>query len=335
MYRGIVVWGRSQKVIRQGTKGRRRRDDWEWLRRERPELAIVSPDLAKAVDERLATAATTFRRAPGGRLTGGAVQAPGYASPYLLTNFARCGTCGGPLGTITRTHGTHPKRWAARFWGCTTHERRGASICANRTLVRHEILDAAFLDAIRKALDDGILRDAVTRAVALQRERQAPARDRRAALERELVGVEQRIGRLVDAITAGGPVEELVDRLKAERAHKAALLEERTAVSMRAAEPRPADLVARLLARASNLRQLLGVHIGRTRQLLAVMLSGPILMLPVVEDEQHGYRFSGRLRLGGLLAGEVLETRHALVAPTGRDRAWSPFAFGLAGIAVA
>jgi hypothetical protein len=232
------------------------------------------------------------------------------------------------LGTITRTHGTHPKRWAARFWGCTTHERRGASICANRILLRHELLDAAFLDAIRKALDDGILRDAVTRAVALQRERQGPARERQAAFERELLSVEQRIGRLVDAITAGGPIEELVDRLKAERARKAALLGERTAVRMRAAEQRPAELVARLLARASNLRQLLGVHVGRTRQLLAVMLSGPVHMLPVVEDGQHGYRFRGRLRLGGILGGildgEALETRCAVVAPTGFEPVFQP-----------
>jgi hypothetical protein len=72
-------------------------------------------------------------------------------------------------------------------------------------------------------------------------------------------------------------------------------------VNLRTAEQRPAELVARLMARASNLRQLLGVHVGRTRQLLAVMLSGPVLMLPVVENGQHGYRFSGRLRLGRLL----------------------------------
>jgi site-specific DNA recombinase len=147
----------------------------------------------------------------------------------LAGRLARCGTCGGPLGTITRSHGTAPKRWLARFYGRTTRGRRGPSTCPNATLLRHEVLDTAFLDAVRATLDDGILRDAVTRAVALQPERQGPARGRQAALERELLGVEQRIGRLVDAITAGGPVEELVDRLKAERARKAALVEERTA----------------------------------------------------------------------------------------------------------
>jgi site-specific DNA recombinase len=324
LYRGVVVWNRSQKTMRGGTKGQRRRDASEWLRREVPELAIVSTDLAARVDERLATAATTFRRRAGGRLTGGAVQAPGYASPYVLTNFARCAACGGPLGTITRSHGTGSKRWRARFYGCTTRDRRGPSTCSNATLLRHEILDAAFLDAIRGRLDDSIIRDAVARAVALRRKRQGPARDRGAALEGELQGVEQRIARLVDAITAGGPVEELVDRLKAERARRAALIEEQKAVNVRGIEQRPAELVARLMARAAELRGLMGVHVGRTRQLLAAMLTGPVPMVSVVENGRRGYRFKGRLRLGGLLLGEALETRHAVVAPTGFEPVFQP-----------
>ena len=324
LYRGEVTWGKTQKHVRGGTKGQHRRDASEWLRCEAPELAIVSAELAARVDDRLAIAATTFRRSAGGRLTGGAVQAPGYASPYLLTNFARCASCGGPLGTIARTHGTGAKRWPARFWGCTTRDRRGPSTCDNATLLRHEILDAAFLDAIRKALDEGILRDAIARAVTLRRQRQGPARERGAALERELHAVDQRIMRLVDAITAGGPVEELVERLKTERARKAALVDERKTLATRAADQRPADLVARLTARAAELRRLMGLHVGRTRQLLAAMLTGPVPMIPVVESGRAGYRFKGRLRLGGVLLGEALQTEQPVVAPTGFEPVFQP-----------
>jgi site-specific DNA recombinase len=326
LYRGVVVWNRSANDVRGGVKRQRRRDEREWIRREAPELAIVSPELAAAVDARLRVAASAFPRGVRGALTGGAVQAPGYAPPYILTNFARCATCGGPLGTITRSHGTGAKRWPARFYGCTTRDRRGPAICANRTLLRHELLDAAFLDAIRARLDDGLVRGAIARAVALRRERQGAAVERRPAVERELHAVEQRIGRLVDAIATGGPVEELLERLRAERARKAALVEEQRAVNAGAVNVDRAgeDLVARLTARAAELRRLLGVHVQRTRQLLGAMLAGPVKMVPIVEDGRRGYRFSGRLRLGGLLTGAGLETRHAVVAPTGFEPVFQP-----------
>ena len=47
------------------------------------------------------------------------------------------------------------------------------------------------------------------------------------------------------------------------------------------------------------------------------MLPAPVPMVPVVEEGGRGYRFKGRLRLGGLLEGMGLETRHTVVAPTG------------------
>ena len=69
---------------------------------------------------------------------------------------------------------------------------------------------------------------------------------------------------------------------------------------------------------------LLGVHVTRTRQLLSAMLAASVIMVPVVVDGRRGYRFSGRLRLGGLLAGDGLETRHPVVAPTGFENLFRP-----------
>ena len=142
-------------------------------------------------------------------------------------------------------------------------------------------------------------------------------------VERELRGVEQRITRLVDAIAVGGPVEELLERLKAERARKAALVEEQRSLVDGGGRV-DADLMERLTARVGELRRLLGLHVGRTRQLLGAMIAGPVAMVPIVEDGRRGYRFSGRLRLGGLLAGEGLETRDAVVAPTGFGPVFQP-----------
>jgi hypothetical protein len=278
----------------------------------------VSPELAAAVDARLRAAEAAFPRSVRGALTGGAVQAPGYASPYLLTNFARCADCEGPIGTITRSHGSGAKRWLARFYGCTMRDRRGPAICENGTMLRHEILDAAVLDAIRDRLDDHLVRDAVVRALALRRERSGATAQRRPAVERELSAVEHRIGRLVDAIATAGPVDELVERLRGERARRSALVDEQRALAVHAIATSEVSLVARLTAHAADLRRLLGVHVQRTRQLLEAMLAAPMVMVPIVEEGRRGYRFSGRPHLGGALIGASCdETRHAVVAPTG------------------
>jgi site-specific DNA recombinase len=41
LYRGEIVWNRTQKTVRRGTKGSRRRDESEWLRRPALDLAII------------------------------------------------------------------------------------------------------------------------------------------------------------------------------------------------------------------------------------------------------------------------------------------------------
>ena len=289
----------------------------------RPELAIIPPELAAAVDARL-RAAASFPRGQRGALTGGAVQALGYASPYLLTNFARCAVCSGPLGTITRIHGTKARRWPVRFYGCTTRDRRGPTTCTNATLLRHEVLDRAFLDAIRASLDDDLLREVISGPIARKREQQGSAEARRPIVAREIQSVEQRIARLVDAISNAGPIDELVDRLRSERARKATLVEEQRTLAG-TVTGRGDDLQARVTTAVANVRRHLGEQIDRTRQLLAAMLSSPVSMIPIIEDKRRGYRFSGRLRLDGLLLmGEGVETSHLVVAPTGFEPVFQP-----------
>ena len=48
-------------------------------------------------------------------------------------------------------------------------------------------------------------------------------------------------------------------------------------------------------------------------------------MVPVAEDGRYGYRFEGRLRLGGVLSGGGYEkAREPLVAPTGFEPVSQP-----------
>jgi DNA invertase Pin-like site-specific DNA recombinase len=70
LYRGEIVWGKSQKTVRGGAKALRRRPESEWLRLDAPDLRIVPADLARAADERMASTRNVFARVPNGRLVG-------------------------------------------------------------------------------------------------------------------------------------------------------------------------------------------------------------------------------------------------------------------------
>jgi site-specific DNA recombinase len=88
----VVVWNRSQKIVRAGTKKQRKRDESEWMRIEAPDLRIVSEDLWQRVKETLNARAATFPRGSDRKLMG----RPRYKdeSSYLLVGFTKCNVCG-------------------------------------------------------------------------------------------------------------------------------------------------------------------------------------------------------------------------------------------------
>src|SRR6185436_14847354 len=105
LYRGVIVWNRSQKIVRGGTKKQRQRPEGEWLRIEAPDLRILDEELWRAAEGRREKAATAFPRTrEGGRLLGRASRLDGD-SPYLLTGFTACSLCGGAIGGSTQYHG--------------------------------------------------------------------------------------------------------------------------------------------------------------------------------------------------------------------------------------
>jgi hypothetical protein len=113
LYRGLLVWNRSQRIVRGGTKTQRQRSKDEWMTEPAPQFRIVSDELWHAVQERLARAAPWFaKRRRGSQLTG----RPSHTdSAYLLTGFATCGICHSSVATIPRMHGTAPNRRPVRF----------------------------------------------------------------------------------------------------------------------------------------------------------------------------------------------------------------------------
>jgi len=259
LYRGMVVWNRSQKIVRAGTKKQRRRDESAWIRIGAPDLRIISDDLWQRVKATLDARAAIFPHGSDRKLMG----RPRYKDEpsYLLVGFARCSTCGGPVGTDLRGWGPAGARRSVPHYACLDSKRRGRAICINRVALRQDLLDRAILAAIGDALDPTVLSGAVEKALARLAKQQRAHIERRAVIERELAQVQQRLDRLIDALADGSlPADEIKTRLSTEKARKTALTTDLTRFERLAkvGTVQVDQIADRLCARISDVGGLLG-----------------------------------------------------------------------------
>jgi site-specific DNA recombinase len=293
LYWGIVIWNRSQKIIRRGTKAYRRRPETDWLRRDAPELRIVSEELWRAVERRRERAATTF---PGVTRDGRRVSRPpagDLTSPYLLTGLVTCAACGGPLMAMTRSHGPVGSRRRVSMYGCAYHAKRGRFVCKNDVVIVQTKLDDAFLEALAEAVDERLLARAVRKAVERLQGRRASAADEGTALVRDRDRTAAAIRNLVDAVKLGRATETLLAELGTQEAALKAL--ERRVADLNGRQAIPVDKAAlrgRVAAVAAELRDALKQGGARARRLLQRVLNGRrVPCEPFREPGRKGYRF--------------------------------------------
>jgi len=131
LYRGVVVWNRSQKIVRAGTKKQRKRDESEWIRIEAPKLRIVADELWQHVKVTLDARAAIFPRGTDRKLMG----RPRYKdeSSYLLVGFAKCSVCGGPVGTDLRGRGPAGARRSVPHYGVAGRGSASIASLSGRT----------------------------------------------------------------------------------------------------------------------------------------------------------------------------------------------------------
>jgi len=318
LYRGEIVWNRTQKRDSWGIKDQKPRSASQWVRKSAPELCIIPPELWERVRQRLEHNAASYARREGGTFLSRPRSMDGY-SRYLLTGFTACSVCRGPVGAETRMHGSRGKRRKVHFYACQTSRRRGHDVCANTTALRQDVLDPAVLGSINDLLDEHILKAAVDRAIARWQAGAAQHLNRRAQIERELLLLKSRVARFVDAIGRGEAVDPLLVAMRADEDRRRALEAElqRLAEVELVAKLDGAKVRADVMARASDIRALLGRHTTQARQILRRILVSKIEMKPVVKGGRRGYRFIGKLSVERLLTGVALDTRAMVVAPTG------------------
>ena len=318
LYRGLVVWNRTQKIIRAGTKKQRKRDESEWIRIEAPDLRVVSHGLWQRVKVTLDARAAIFPRGSDRKLMG----RPRYQdeSSYLLVGFTKCSTCGGPVGTDLRGWGPAGARRSVPHYACLDSKRRGKAICINRVALRQNLLDRAILGAIADALDPAVLTSAVEKALGRLAKRQVTHIEHRVQAERELAQVQQRMDRLLDALADGSlPADEIKTRLSTEKARKTALTADlgRLQRLAKVASVNIDEIAQTLRRRLNDVAGVLGRHTVQARQMLRKILADKIELEPVGSGRHRGYKFRGNLSLEKLIAGEAMNNTSDCGGPNG------------------
>jgi site-specific DNA recombinase len=321
LYRGVLVWNRTARVIRQGARAQRERPAADVVRVALPELAIVDDALWTAAQARMAAAAAVYRERTGGQAFGR--PANGVESKYLLTGFGVCAGCGGSMATLKRAHGPRGHRRRVPFYGCMTRHLRGDAVCANALEVRLDDAEAAVLAAVeRDVLNVAVLETSLHKAVAALQASASRngAEAHAAALRDELAGLDAEVARLAEAIARGGDLPALVALLQERERRRASLRAELAALERQTSMRRDVGTVARTLdimrTALTDWQGMLRQEPPEARRALRALLAGRLVFTPATGF----YTFEGPGTITPVLAGVVGACAKGVVAPTGPAR---------------
>ncbi|MHA3980902.1 recombinase family protein [Halovulum sp. GXIMD14794] len=203
LYIGRQVWNRLRyvKEPRTGKRVSRLNPPSEWTVTDVPELRIIDQDLWDRV------------RARQGKQKVKHTDVPIWdrrRPRYLLSGLAQCGCCGGGFSMISRD-----------ALGCSTARNKGDAVCGNRATIKRQDLEHRVLHAMEHNLmDPEAVRIFCEEYTAERNRLQAEAHAGRQGLEGELSRVQRDHAKLVDAIVAGVPPEQLKDRMNALEARR-------------------------------------------------------------------------------------------------------------------
>ncbi|HTF32183.1 MAG TPA: recombinase family protein [Myxococcota bacterium] len=148
LYRGVRIYNRTEWIKDHATGRRRRfeRPEGEWRREERPDLAIVSPELFETVQREIErrSLAGPYQRASDGHSYAGTLAGRGHrvATRHVLSGFLECGACGGAFYAAKST---------GRY-GCAWHRKRGSAVCESTLTVTRLALEERIFGAIRERI---------------------------------------------------------------------------------------------------------------------------------------------------------------------------------------
>jgi site-specific DNA recombinase len=202
IYIGKRIWNRTKFVKVPGTNKRtsRLRPRTEWKEQDVPELRIIPDDLWIRVRE--AQERRLRKYAAGGQKP----VSRAANSPYLLSGFLVCGTCGANLIIVSGGKGR-----LARY-GCPQHWNRHT--CSNKFTIRRAELEADFF----KLLQVEVLTPEALKLIAEIVAKAQKQRTSRSDHEKQLQQLKNEQANIVAAIAKLGHSEALLSALQANEA---------------------------------------------------------------------------------------------------------------------
>ncbi|WP_096787955.1 recombinase family protein [Rhodobacter sp. CZR27] len=198
LYIGRLVWNRLQyrKDPDTGKRMSRPNAGDVLVTTDVPHLRIVDDDLWQRV------------RARQGALTSKGTQVAVWdrrRPKFLFSRLMKCGCCGSGVSKEGRDG-----------FSCSAARSKGAAVCTNRTVIKQADLEGRVLHALEHHLMDEAAVRIFCEEYAAERNRLAAgATANRKGLEKELAQVKRDHAKLVDAIIAGVPVEQVKERMNA------------------------------------------------------------------------------------------------------------------------
>ena len=196
LYIGRQIWNRLTYVKDPdtGKKVFRLNPEADWVITDVPHLRVIDQDLWEAARSRQGAMKTKNtdvpiwdRRRPR----------------TLFFGLMACGCCGGGFSKISRDH-----------FGCTANRAKGDAVYDNTQTIHQRELESLLLDAMQHTLMDEEALAIFCEEYARERNRlRAEATAGRDGREKELAQVKRDHAKLVDAIVAGVPADQVKDRM--------------------------------------------------------------------------------------------------------------------------
>ncbi|RWR24689.1 recombinase family protein, partial [Sinirhodobacter populi] len=122
---------------------------------------------------------------------------------FLFSGLMSCGCCGGGFSKVSKDG-----------FGCSTARKKGSAACTNMSVIKQKDLEARVLEALEHHLmDEDAVRIFCEEYTAERNRLQSTRAAGRAELEKELRQVSADHKKLVDAILAGVPADQVKDRM--------------------------------------------------------------------------------------------------------------------------
>ena len=196
VYIGRQIWNRLRYVKdpQTGKRISRLNPESDWVITEVPDLRIIDDGLWERV-----------------RTRQGALKSKETGVPVwdrrrprtLFSGLMECGCCGSGFSKVQKD-----------AFGCSAARNKGKAICTNMATIKQSDLEARVLDALAHHLMDPEAVAAFCEAYTVERNRLAAATtSNRTALEKDLTTTKRDHGKLVDAIIAGVPAEQVKDKM--------------------------------------------------------------------------------------------------------------------------